>query len=371
VNVYGWPQSGFFSSPAIQNSVLNPRLLSPGLQYISFLGYNGVCLDSASLPLLVLDVPQIDFGIVPDSLCEGAAAFRLDQVSPLGGNWAGTGLEGNLFFPVRSGINRLLYTLPAIDSLRCSNSATLEFFVKAKPQTRLGADTSLCEGESIRLGNAGNNFQFSWNDGSRDNIRAISSTGSYHFTVRDGLCSWNSDTLLVSSMKPLPVFSLGPDRSDCFRDSVRLRVPVGMKAYSWEKDGIQVSTDSIFVLGEEAAIQLNVIAENGCSFTDRLLLVKRDCPEVYVPEAFSPNGDGVNEVWRIFGSGILNLNVKVFNLWGEVVFEGLGKDAFWDGNFRGQPCPAGTYQFILQYSGNSSEEKSFSDRLAGQLFLLR
>ena len=371
VNVYGWPQSGFFSSPAIQNSVLNPLLLSPGQQFISYLGYNGVCLDSASLPLLVLDVPEIDFGVVPDSLCEGAAAFRLDQTSPPGGNWAGTGLEGNLFSPVRPGLNRLLYTLPAIDSLRCNSSATLEFFVKAKPQIRLGADTSLCEGESIRLGNAGNNFQFTWNDGSRDNIREIASPGRYFFTVRDGLCSWNSDTLIVSSMKPLPVFSLGSDRGDCFRDSLRLQGPAGMRAYSWRKDGVAISGDSVLKLAEPAAIQLDVISKNGCSYTDILLLIKRDCPELYVPEAFSPNGDGVNEVWKIFGSGILNLNVKVFNLWGEVVFEGLGKDAVWDGNFRGQPCPAGAYQFVLQYSGNSAEEGSFSDKLAGQLFLVR
>lgn len=371
VNVYGWPESGFFSSPAIQNSVLNPRLLAPGQQFISYLGYNGVCLDSASLPLMVLDVPEINFGLVPDTLCEGAAVISLDQTAPSGGSWAGAGIVGNLFSPERSGINRLIYSLPAVDSLRCSSSAALEIFVKAKPQTRIGADTSICEGESILLGNSSRNYQFVWNDGSRENIREISSPGRYFFTVRDGLCNWNSDTLTIGSLKPLPVFSLGPDRSDCFRDSLRLAGPAGMSAYNWVKDGIQFSGDSVLKLSEPASVQLSVISKNGCSYTDLLLLVKKDCPEVHIPEAFSPNGDGVNEVWKIFGSGILSLNVKVFNLWGEVVFEGLGKEAAWDGNFRGQPCPAGAYQYVLQYSGSSAERGSFSDRLAGQVFVVR
>jgi gliding motility-associated-like protein len=90
-----------------------------------------------------------------------------------------------------------------------------------------------------------------------------------------------------------------------------------------------------------------------------------------VPEAFSPNGDGVNETLRIFGYGVKNLAFKIFNSWGEVIFEGQGKEDFWDGNFRGQPCPAGPYQYILQYAGSSEENNSFSGRMAGQVFLVR
>jgi gliding motility-associated-like protein len=371
IQLIGWPEQGFFASPAIQNSILNPGLLQPGLQTISYLGYNGVCLDSASLPLLVLDVPDVNAGTFSDSLCQGGPPVSLSGANPSGGYWTGPGISGNEFIPILQGINRLVYTLPAVDSLRCSSRDEREIFVKRKPETRIGSDTLLCEGQSIQLGNAQPNFQFSWNDGSKDKIRQLGTPGSYFFEVRDGTCRWMSDTLVIAGLKPLPVFSLGPDRSDCFQDSITFRGPEGMKTYRWEIDGAVISVDSIFKLAEEASLQLSVTDENGCSFSDRTRIFKISCPDVYVPEAFSPNGDGVNETWKVFGSALQNVNVKVFNLWGEVVYEGSGKDFFWDGNYKGQPCPAGVYQFVLQYSGNSVEKGGFSDRLAGQVFLVR
>jgi gliding motility-associated-like protein len=145
-----------------------------------------------------------------------------------------------------------------------------------------------------------------------------------------------------------------------------------MQKYIWESAlGEFLSEDSIYRLELPGIIRLKVYNADGCSSEDELRIRKAECPEIFVPDAFSPNGDGQSDVWKFFGSNIAELSVRVFNAWGEVVFAGNGRDAFWDGKFRGIDCPPGAYQYVIQYSGITSENESFSEGISGQVYLIR
>jgi gliding motility-associated-like protein len=371
INIYGWPEQGYFNSPAIQASKLNPALLLSGDHILSYLSYNGVCLDSATIAIKILDVPVVDAGQMEDSLCEGGAAISLGGASPPGGIWTGKNLDGNVFNPINSGEYLLTYTLPAQEGISCSASDIRLVLVKDGPVMWQVSDTSLCGGQSIRWMVPPGKFSLRWQDGSSAPEQDIHAAGVYFFQARDQNCIWNSDTLHVSRIKPLPVFSLGGDRRDCFRENLVLRGPGGMVAYRWERDGELLSEDSVCYFSLPGEFHLTVTDSQLCSYTDKVLVMAENCPEVYIPEAFSPNGDGMNEVWKIFGLNIGELSVDVFNAWGEVVFSGRGKESQWDGTFRDLPCPAGAYQFVLQYSGFSAAKGRFNERLSGQVILVR
>ena len=73
-------------------------------------------------------------------------------------------------------------------------------------------------------------------------------------------------------------------------------------------------------------------------------------PTLLIPDAFSPNGDGVNDVFRPVSSKDIIINsFTVFDRWGKPVYEGSGKSIGWDGTDKGRPANAGTYHYLLQY----------------------
>jgi gliding motility-associated-like protein len=68
-------------------------------------------------------------------------------------------------------------------------------------------------------------------------------------------------------------------------------------------------------------------------------------PSVFVPSAFTPNSDGINDIFRIKGENLQNFTLKVFNRWGEVIFESSNPNDGWDGKFQGNPVQNDTYVY--------------------------
>jgi len=89
---------------------------------------------------------------------------------------------------------------------------------------------------------------------------------------------------------------------------------------------------------------------NGCSATDEVLVrVELNCGEVFVPDAFSPNGDGKNDEFKVFGNCIKTINVKIYDRWGNKMFETSDVTESWKGDYKGKELNAGTYVYV--YSG--------------------
>ncbi len=81
-----------------------------------------------------------------------------------------------------------------------------------------------------------------------------------------------------------------------------------------------------------------------------------------IPNVFTPNGDGANEVFKVSGSGIKSLNCAIYDRWGIKLYEWDGVNGFWDGNVKTGVAPAGTYFYIINYSdakGETTTEKGF------------
>jgi gliding motility-associated-like protein len=72
-------------------------------------------------------------------------------------------------------------------------------------------------------------------------------------------------------------------------------------------------------------------------------------PEASLPTAFSPNGDDNNDILFIRGSCVKEVSLKVYDRWGELVFQTQTTSIGWDGNFKGSPAAAGVYVYVLDY----------------------
>lgn len=97
---------------------------------------------------------------------------------------------------------------------------------------------------------------------------------------------------------------------------------------------------------------VHVIDDAGCEKTDTIHLLVRevicDEPYVFVPNAFTPNGDGKNDVLYVRSDIVLEVNFQIFDRWGEKVFETNNLETGWDGTFRGEPCEPGVYDYYMR-----------------------
>ena len=201
-------------------------------------------------------------------------------------------------------------------------------------------------------------LQFQWGDGSSNHYLEINTAGDYAVTISGG-CEMDSATFQVIET-PLSVF-LGPDLEGQFGDQIDLRPDLEFLSpitlYDWEVNEPSFFTCDTCQLTEldllsDATVSLYVENEVGCHSMDELNIIATR--KVYYPNAFSPNGDGINDWFYIQSKHDLAIiSFQVFNRWGGLVFDnGLTKTndetMGWDGTSQGKPLGNGIYTWLAK-----------------------
>ncbi|MES2329715.1 MAG: PKD domain-containing protein [Bacteroidota bacterium] len=97
---------------------------------------------------------------------------------------------------------------------------------------------------------------------------------------------------------------------------------------------------------DDITYKLTLTAQGGCSVSDTVFVKVLKGPEV--PNVFTPNGDGINDTWKIrYLESYADATVEVYNRAGQIVYRSLGYSVEWDGNYKGSPLPVGTYYYII------------------------
>jgi gliding motility-associated-like protein len=89
-----------------------------------------------------------------------------------------------------------------------------------------------------------------------------------------------------------------------------------------------------------------------CKVIDTVTILVESEHIVYIPNSFTPNGDGVNDVFLAFPRGVKFINLNIFDRWGELVFESQDEAHGWDGRFKGEMMPPGVYVYQTDITFN-------------------
>jgi gliding motility-associated-like protein len=170
----------------------------------------------------------------------------------------------------------------------------------------------------------------------------------YTFTAGNGCRASVGQTVKVYEQ---PTADAGPDMHLLQGGSVTINATAGGDSlyYVWAPD-MYLSDNTVLTPTASPPVDvtytLTVTASDGCSAEDSMHISLVKTP--LVPNAFSPNGDGINDTWVInYLNSYHNLTVQVFNRYGQVVFFSNGYSNAWDGTSNGKPLPAGTYYYII------------------------
>jgi gliding motility-associated-like protein len=141
-------------------------------------------------------------------------------------------------------------------------------------------------------------------------------------------------------------------------------VPETYSSYNWYpssmvEDSMNATTTTAII---EETTDFIVIAKNnkGCIATDTVRVTVQDlrCGQenIFIPSAFTPNGDGKNDIWKIRTNVSTSFSVKIYNRWGEMVFESNDIEQGWDGNFHGKKSESGSYAYYLTVNCENQEQ---------------
>ncbi len=238
------------------------------------------------------------------------------------------------------------YTVKAIDSVGCGVSDTINASFDIIPRS-LAKNIPLCKGTTITINATQGFISYLWNDGSTQPSLNVSDAGTYTVNIVDTNGCPGADTATVITVLP-PANFLGPDTTKCFYNSISIVVNGVFNTYAWSTGA---TAQNIFV-PVAGTYSLTVTDTNGCTGTDSIKVIDSACAQyIYLPTAFTPNGDAHNDVFKPLFAGIATTyNLVVYNRLGQKVFESNSPANGWDGTLNGQPQPTGVYVWFCRYS---------------------
>ena len=211
--------------------------------------------------------------------------------------------------------------------------------------------SNLCIGDSTML-QAGGGTNYLWSPSAGLSNQAVSNpvatpaaTTTYSVIVSD-FCGADTSSITLTVNQP-PVPNVSADVTICSTETAQLSGSGGTN-YVWSPPtGLSCVScaNPVATPPSTTSYILLVSTAKNCSASDTVtVFVTGECPEIFVPTGFSPNGDNNNDMLYIFGV-MKDLHFTVYNRWGEKVFETTDQLVGWDGNFHGKPVQSGVYAY--------------------------
>lgn len=300
--------------------------------------------------------------VVTDASCNTVSDGAIDITvtggsAPINYNWT----PGNIGTEDLTNVFAGPYTITATDNFGCVIDSNLVINSTITVIALAGNDTVFCQNGTLLLdgSNSSGGITYEWFESplvtpiASTLITSVSpavGTTTYVLVATNGACVDN-DTIVVSS-NALPIVDAGPMVSMPVLSSATIggspTGPAG-STFSWSpSSALNNSTSANPVTGTTITTiyTVSVVDVNGCTNSDTVTVFVY--PEIRIPNGFSPNGDGKNDVWEIdFIYQFPDCEVEVYNRWGEQLFYSKGYSVPFNGQYKGKDLPVGTYYYII------------------------
>ncbi len=249
------------------------------------------------------------------------------------------------------------YLVSVFDST-CSTTDSIIVTVNPLPVVNLGIDTQICQGyiHMLDAGNPGSTYL--WQDGSIDQLNAATISGTYYVNLTDANGCKGNDTIEITVTLLPPVYA-GEDNTITLGSSVQLSGSGGL-SYSWSPSNGLSCTDCQNPVAnptETTIYSVTAIDSSFCLNTDDVTIyVDKSCV-IFLPNIFSPNGDGENDVLQVMGKGFEIYTFIIYDRWGEKVFETNDVGRGWDGTYKGVMMNPAVFVYYLETTCTYTGEK--------------
>ncbi len=302
----------------------------------------------------------IAFEVSPPTLYIGEDQFLcIGETATINSNLTGLWSIGGVSSQITTTSSGSFYQ--TLNTLGCISSDTVNITFQFPPIVSLGNDTTICEGTTLNL-NAG--APGTWSTGNFATLLPVSSPGNYSVIVNDGVCVSLDSINIYLDFAPLDVL---PDSiTNCSDIPIVLNAGENLaESFSWS------TSETTSSITPTVSGTYTLVSTNYCGTrTENIEITYEKCEyTLFVPNSFTPNNDGVNDVWFPVFDELEVVEITVFDRWGKIIFEGNKNNFYWSGNVRNGDHYAqdGTYAYRILYKSKFGD----SEIIFGHVLLSR
>jgi gliding motility-associated-like protein len=256
------------------------------------------------------------------------------------------------------------YYLESTSAFGCAGKDTFDLVITQAPSASVSNSLSICQNDTIVLTASGGS-SYKWLPAvglSSDTVASptviLDTTTTYQVVVKEiGGCT---DTASVTvTVSKIPTANAGPDLAIIVGQSIPIQGQAGgtnvsiLWSPAFDLNDPTIATP-LASPTENALYTITVESNDGCGIATDEVFIKV-FEELKIPNAFSPNGDGINDAWRMDALAVYpNSVIRVFDRYGQVVFKSTGYNIPWDGTRNGVPVPVGMYYYIIDTKTNTA-----------------
>ncbi|MBN4065937.1 gliding motility-associated C-terminal domain-containing protein [Candidatus Amoebophilus asiaticus] len=255
------------------------------------------------------------------------------------------------------------YTITVIDPSQCLDIETITI---TEPDslviaaTTTPASCTVDDGTgTVQVTGGTTPYTYTWSNGGNTSSENGLAAGNYTVVIADSNNCKDTVSLTVNP-SAIPTLNAEPDTTIKSGESVNLNANAGLSVtVLWSPPDYLSDPNSPTPIATPEQTQQYIVTvtdSNGCTNTDTITITVLDPGVIFIPDAFSPNGDGQNDLLIIRGEGIKSLLFIIFNRWGQKVFEADKVDQGWDGKFRGKDQPMDKYAYYLKAQALDGED---------------
>jgi gliding motility-associated-like protein len=229
-----------------------------------------------------------------------------------------------------------------------------------KQNFAINKDSIVCPGKNIVL-QASEGFQtYQWQDGSSLSSYLVTKAGFYKVTAMDSCEKLFGDSITINAGDTS--FVLPKSNSICLYDTLHLDIPSSINNITWQpfENVLRIQNQLLFFPATTTQYQLKGVSVNNCEVSSSIEIKIKDCPEyVYFPNTFTPNDDGINDVFKPLFEGKFDFyNLKIYNRWGQLIFQNANAAIGWNGTYKGIPQESDSYVYACTYKFRNSLQKN-------------
>ena len=378
------PLGGRYEIDGILNTSFNPGKLNIGNHKLMYSVNSKSCFAKDSFNIVINDSIHLLLSPNNDSLCKGEMAILQSTATGGVGNytyWWSNGQSG--YKTIVSPKTNIIYTCYASDG--CSNIVNQNVNILVHPVVWSNAfvNPPVCYGKNgyvyLSSGN-GNPMKKTWNyPGKIFKDTFYAPSGSfYKVFLIDSITKCFSDTTIY-----LPGFAAikaqfaiqQPINPPCYTpEEVPLTIfnaTTGATKGTWYVNSSPLDT---FISGlnpifnadfKQSKYNIKLSVENpiGCKDTAEIKICYKDTVILYIPTAFTPNNDGLNDVLQWTSFGCNEIGIIIYNRWGEIIHKSNELNGIWDGKINGNDCQEGVYVVYIEYKGLRFAKKTLTQSI--------
>ena len=369
-STYTWSPAATLSSANGSTVNANPNTTTVyNISGTSALG----CLGTTTSTLTVVSTPTVSVIANPLIICAGNTA-TLAAFGATDYTWAPSGSLSNVNGSptVATPAFTTTYTVEGSNgtatSAICLDTKTVQIVVVPIPTLTAAPPIIICEGSSTLLyANGADTYTWSPTAGVSNIHNATTNVkpptpGVIIYTVTGTTNNCVGTTTVQVTINPLPILDAGIDSTINIDNTIVLTgtgdTQVGFITAS---SGVTLECNycpTVTVNPQESTCYvLQGISSSGCRNVDEVCITVTKDWDVFIPNAFTPNGDDKNEVFIPMGYGIDNIQLQIFDRWGHQIFKSEGQTVGWDGTNKGKICEQGVYIYKAEVTAMSGEKR--------------